>query len=344
MTTLLDPDSVGPWLAKYFRGCAARGLVAGIDDDDCAVMRWHHSLLVVTTDFLNATPIAIQLGIATYRALGELIVASNISDLCGTGARPQALLIGAMFRRCTPVTQFREFMSGVRRACQKWKTQLIGGDTKLGERDAFFGVAIGSAPSRRSLFLKNSARAGDLIWVSGHVGDCAAATVVLGGDMKDICPRGPLIQTITSPRLPLEKSKAVSSLMLGRGGIDISDGLRVSLARMASASDVGAKIALDQIPVSPAVTKISRALQVPPWSFAFASGGDFQFLVTTSSRAKTQMRRLGFFEIGSVTDSRVLRFTETGKKVALPEIGHEDRRSTDFCSEIRTIVEELKQC
>src|SRR6266540_2926574 len=88
----LDPDDVPAWLAKLWSANSDSGVIAGVNQDDCAVLSFGDELLVATIDFLNANPIALQLGIGDLYDLGRLLIASNLSDLCGTGAIPKALL------------------------------------------------------------------------------------------------------------------------------------------------------------------------------------------------------------------------------------------------------------
>jgi thiamine monophosphate kinase len=88
----LDPDDVVAWLGKLWPSSGHPEIVAGVDEDDCAVLSLKEQLLVVTTDFLNASPIALQLGIGDLYDLGRLLVDVNLADLCGSGAKPAALL------------------------------------------------------------------------------------------------------------------------------------------------------------------------------------------------------------------------------------------------------------
>jgi hypothetical protein len=58
----LDPDTIIPWLTTAFPRNRWRGLLAGAGEDDCGVIRLGATIAVLSTDFLNATPIAEQLG------------------------------------------------------------------------------------------------------------------------------------------------------------------------------------------------------------------------------------------------------------------------------------------
>lgn len=338
-TERFDPDEMAPWLAGLWPTASRHpNIVAGVNDDDCAILQWDRQLLVITTDYLNAQPIATQLGIGTITDLGKLVVASNISDLCGSGAEPRALLIAAMMERHSSEAEFQNLMYGVRDEAARWGVPVIGGDTKVGLTTSILGVAIGSALSPSHLFLKNRCHAGDLLWCSGTLGSCSAAVAgFLRADMskewKDWARSAILI-----PALPLTKSRQLSAECLSAGGIDVSDGLGADVQKMCISSGVGVIIDAASIPVDPHVDEISSRLGVERWAFAFGSGGDFQFLVSTPRSAATKVSELGFSLIGEITADLDRRLRIGNGLVDLPTEGHRDVRDKSFCDEILTLI------
>jgi len=97
MSLKLNPDAVHSWLKKQLKEPLRSTIIAGCNDDDCAAIKVKKGILIISTDFLHSNPIATQLGIGDEWDLGRLTVAANLSDLCGSGAKPRALLIGTMF-------------------------------------------------------------------------------------------------------------------------------------------------------------------------------------------------------------------------------------------------------
>jgi thiamine-monophosphate kinase len=337
---LLDPDEMPAWIAKLWpAGQRARDIVAGVNDDDCAVLKWHGGYMIATTDFLNANPIALELGVGGMWDLGRLVVASNLSDLCGSGALPVALLIGITLPHGTTKAEFKELMRGVKFEADRHGVPVVGGDSKLGKSRALLAVAIGSAQSRKRLFLKNSAVAGDIIWVSGNLGSVAAA--VWGYKRADLSRRWKAWarNALLVPRLPLKTSQRISVKCLGHGGTDISDGFGADLFEMCKASEVGAVVNVGTIPIAPEVERVAKIAAVPAWRFAFASGGDFQFMVTTGKSARQQMRRFGLFEVGEITKDRALGLrTSSGEDLPFPIKGHRDHRRLTFTDEIDVLI------
>lgn len=339
MTILLDPDDTPNWTAALWQTLPP-WVLAGVNQDDCAVLNLTDSLIVITTDFVNANPILSQIEIGGLWDIGRLAVAANLSDLCGSGAEPRALLIGVMLPRNSMAADFEQVMLGVQYEAARWGIPVVGGDTKLGRHTTIFGVAIGSAQSSQNLFLQNRAIPGDVIWVSGFIGSCTAA--VLGLNRNDMSDDWLLWakSTILQPNLPVSQSRLLSQSLRGRGGTDISDGLGADLANLCRASGVGAIINAGTIPIEESATQIAEKMGVPPWALAFGIGGDFQFVVTTSPENPSEIESLGFVRIGEITeDPRLLLSFPGGRLAPLPIGGHRDAKPLSFTEEARALVE-----
>jgi thiamine-monophosphate kinase len=342
MSRQLDPDAMPTWLASIWpRSVLDPTVIAGVDEDDCAVLRLNKELIVLTVDYLNARPIGLQLGIATLADLGRLVVAITISDLCGTGAQPHSLLMGITMERGSSEEDFKSLMLGVRGESAKWGVSVIGGDTKIGNSRALLSVGIGTADSESHLFLKNRAKAGDLLWCSGPLGSCNAAAFGLqregmSSEWKDWAKSAILV-----PSIPLDKSRLLSQARLGKAGIDVSDGLGADLHRMCRASGVGVMLDSSAIPTDPRACELASKMGVEPWAFAFCGGGDFQFLVTTDQSAAGEVRQLGFHPIGEITATKDLMMRVGEGTIPLPNTGHRDARGLSFLDEIATLLESV---
>jgi thiamine-monophosphate kinase len=339
----LDPDNEPAWLASLWPSGDYPGVIAGINDDDCAVLSINGQLVIATTDFLNANPIAMQLGLGTLHDLGRLLVCANLSDLCGSGASPMALLVAITMEYGSTVSDFRQLISGVEEEASRWNIPVVGGDTKLGKSRAILAIAIGAAKSQRNLFLKNGALPGDTIWVSGDIGSCGAAVIGLTDGLMGESWRQWAGRAVLRPRLPLEQSRQVAEAGWGNAGTDISDGLGADLVDLCRASSVGAAIYAQDLPIAPEAVELAKALGIPPYRFAFSIGGDLQFLVTTRSSASTHMESLGFTSIGTVTAEKAVRLVAPdATSLLLTGNGHRDSRGLTFAEEIKHLLKELQ--
>jgi thiamine-monophosphate kinase len=337
----LNPEAMPAWLGVFCNDMNRKRVVAGIDEDDCAVIQLGNEQLVITSDFLNANPIVMEFGLGSYSILGELLVASNLSDLLGSGALPIAFMTSLTFRKQDATSSdFENFMNGVKKQLSKYDIPLVGGDTKLGNDNAFCGIAIGMRRKGTRLFLKNGAKPGDNIWVSGKIGSVGAAIDGLGkADMSEDWNKW-AERKIVVPRLPYKKSRRLAKLGLINSGTDLSDGLGADLYSLCRSSAVGAVIESDRIPLSSKVKTLSLKRGVEPWKYAFTVGGDFQFLVT--SEVNVNLREYGFTKIGEIIKETSFSLAVNGQSYELPTIGHSDFRVESFKSEVSILINNIK--
>ncbi len=336
---MLDPDNMPEWIrAVVSKEANYSYVLAWPNDDDCGVLEWSAPVLVATTDFLNSKPIALELGIGSYRDLGRLVVDVNLADLCGTAAEPVCLLIGCTMPRDSSRHMFEELMLGASEEAHRWQVPIIGGDTKLGDHLSIFGVGIGSAASSHALLLQAAAEPGDILWVSGPLGSCAAGVLALteldAAEWHSWAKRA-----ILEPQLPLYRSRQLARLGAGKAGCDISDGLGADVSRLCAASGVGVIVQASAIPFEPPTGRIAQLLGIPVWSVSLVMGGDMQFIATTSDAHRSTLEALGFKAIGRITPERTMLLELPGHElVPLPAAGHRDGRRVPFAQEIRQLL------
>lgn len=335
-----DPDNMHDWTSIFWNRAQYDNVLAGVNDDDCAVLKVKQENIIISVDYLNANPIAIELGVGTFRDLGKLVVAANLSDLCGTGATPIGFLVSIMLKKQTASKKnFVNFMSGVKEELLKHKIPLVGGDTKLGNADVFCGVAIGKREKGTRLFLKNAAVAGDKIWVSGNIGSVAASIDFLRSKRQNRLLKKWSQERITNPDLPLEKSRKLSKIKGINAGTDLSDGLGADLFSLCKASKVGAIIDVDKIPISKEVKLIADSNGVESWNYAFTIGGDFQFIVT--ARKGVELSKFGMTYIGDIQSNKTLYIRKEGVLRPFPKMGHRDVNIKSFGNEVASLLKNI---
>jgi thiamine-monophosphate kinase len=343
MNDFLDPDEIPQFLSTLWPLEQVGPLVlAGINDDDCAIIKLPHQFLVITTDYLNSSPIVLELGIGSFWDLGRLVVASNLSDLCSSGAEPIALMLAIMMKRGSNHDQFMEIIHGVKYELNRWGVPLIGGDSKLGASTSILGIALGSAEAQEKLFLRNRAKPDDLLWVSGNIGSCSAATLGLSKQGMPDNWQSWAKRALLDPQLPLHVSKCIYDAGIGNGGIDISDGLGADLCRLCKSSNVGAVVDVESLPTCEETKYLAHLENIPSWGFAFGSGGDFQFLVTTRSEHKYKANSFGLKLIGEITSEPNVMMRLNGELIPMPQKGHRDAHGMTFAQEVRFLIEEVR--
>lgn len=336
---LLHPDKIHNWLSKLYPAGKYKYVRKGINEDDCAILDLPQNQIVITSDYLNANPIAKEFGICTNWDLGRLLVAANLSDLCGTGAKPIAMLTSLMFNKGTTKIEFKEFIKGVKFELDKHKIPLVGGDTKLGTSNSFCGIAIGTATQKMKLFTKSAAKPGDLIWVSGELGSVSASVMGLSQKIMSKQWNKWATKILIEPNIPISKSLKISRSRIGNGGTDISDGLGENLYNLCEASNVGATVFALKIPINLNSIALAKQLKIPVWSFGLNIGGDFQFIATGRKKHEKKFRKMGLYCIGEITKAKTkILVLDQYKQIPLPRIGHTDYSIKNFSEEVDDLM------
>lgn len=319
---------------EFFRKNLPRndGLVASPGEDDCSVIQLPDQLLITTTDFVNSRPASFTLGIGDLDDIGYLAVIANLSDLLGTGATPVGFLLGVQLSVEHTEADYEKVLVGALRCLDEYGVPLLGGDTKKGPSLSVYGVGIGTANASTELFLSNRATPGDPILLSGPVGAFNAAVFALS---QSSCPaniREACVEAVLKPVLAVKVARDLSRTHLSRAGTDISDGLGADLSRLAQASRVGLLVSSKDIPLSPLAITVGKTFEIDPIKFAFATGGDYQFVATGPSVP-------GTYQIGKITqEDDGCTLEHLGRLLPFPTEGHDDSGMATFTDEIDELI------
>src|SRR5437868_13565203 len=203
----------------------------------------------------------------------------NLSDLAAMGARPRHYLLTTALPAAIGDDWVEKFAGGLAEDQRLYGIDLLGGDSVATDGPAVLSltaigeVAIG-AEIRRS-----GARPGDQIWVTGTIGDALRGLAILRGTYPSLPAeqRTALIRRfqLPDPRVALGPRLAgIAHAML-----DVSDGLVADLGHICEASQVGASVALADLPLSPAAQQIAAGTPDLPLRLATA-GDDYELLFT----------------------------------------------------------------
>ncbi|CAN5341671.1 thiamine-phosphate kinase [soil metagenome] len=258
------------------------GVQLGIGDD-CALLRLGRGMQLATScDMLVEGRHFLSTVKPEY--LGHKALAVNLSDLAACGARPLAFTLALSMPRAD-----EEFLAGFARGmfelADAHGCELMGGDTTQGPLNICITV-MGEVPAGAAL-LRSGARVGDLIYVSGMVGDARLAleafrgTRSLSGDTFD---RVRVAMEQPQPRVAL----GIALRGIATSAIDVSDGLLGDLAHVLSRSEVGARIDVDALPRSADMAAQPGALQ----RLCTLSGGDdYELIFTAAPRDADAVQR-----------------------------------------------------
>jgi len=279
-------------IERYFRhlGAVREDVVLGIGDDAALLRTAPGYELVQSTDSL-IEQVHFPAGSAA-RSLGHRALAINLSDLAAMGATPAWALLSLTLPQLDEAW-LGEFAVGFACLAREHAVALVGGNLSRGP----LGITVqlsGQVPQGRAL-RRGGGRPGDVIWVSGSLGDAAQglalrlagerAAAALPADAAD--PRSWLCARFEfpTPRVAL----GVALRTLASACIDLSDGLLADLPRLAAASGCGAELEIDRLPLSPALEAMGTD---SAWQRALAGGEDYELCFTASATRAKELRDL----------------------------------------------------
>jgi thiamine-monophosphate kinase len=290
--------------------------------DDCAVLApIENQNIVVTTDTLVA---GVHFPHQTdAKAIGHKAVAVNLSDIAAMGAKPSWLSLAITLPEVNELW-IKDFCAGVFELCDFYNVELIGGDTTQGPLSITI-TAQGITP-QDSYLQRSGAKAGDWLYVTGELGDAALALQHITGKVDIEVQAFDVIRT----KLDYPKPRVLAGQMLreyASSAIDLSDGLVSDLGHLCQASNVGANLVLDALPLSTIMR--DSLLQDDAIKLALSGGDDYELLFTVSEDNKvgmeTAMSHAGtpVSCIGQLNASHTITTTLNNKPISINTEGFE---------------------
>jgi thiamine-monophosphate kinase len=248
----------------------------GIGDDAAVLEVPPGQQLVVTTDTLVAgTHFRSD---APPRDLGHKSLAVNLSDLAAMGAEPAWFLLALTLPE-SDSQWLDEFALGIAELAERTEIALAGGDTTCGPLSVTI-TAMGLVDQGQAI-TRSGAAAGDLIVVSGLLGDAALALQIQSsGRSVD----EPLRRALDRPEPRLELGRRLRGL--ATAAIDISDGLTADLGHILRASGVGAEIDLADLPCSRALRQLDEQAR---YELQLTGGDDYELCFTLAAQRRSEL-------------------------------------------------------
>jgi thiamine-monophosphate kinase len=288
---------------------ARTGVVLGIGDDAALFAPRRGYQTILTCDwFLQGTHFLRDKHPAD--AVGWKCLARAVSDIAAMGGEPRCFLLSLALPETRTGRWLDEFLAGLRRAARKFECALAGGDTTRRREISINVTVVGEVRAGRAV-LRSGARAGDILFVSGRLGEAEMGLRALRRksriDKKDAVLRKHLYP---GPRVAL--GRWLSDNRMATAMMDLSDGLSTDLPRLCAASGVGARIEAAKIPavrVAPRHAAKSLSLNLA-LELALNGGDDYELLFTVrpgkARRLPRMFQGIPLTAIGEITRQRTL--------------------------------------
>ena len=270
-------------IARLFAPLAGPGGL-GLRDDAALIAPPAGMEIVATTD-------AIVAGVHYFpddppASVARKALRTNLSDLAAKGADPLGFLLTLALPPAVPAGWLEAFAAALGADCRAYAIDLLGGDTVRTPGPAMVSIAALGCVPRGAMVRRTGARAGELLYVSGTIGDAAIglklrADAAFAPDLAADA-RAELVSRYLEPRPRNALAGALREH--ASGGMDVSDGFVGDAAKMLAASGVSARVELASVPLSDAA-RAAIALDPSLLDTALTGGDDYELLASVPPRS-----------------------------------------------------------
>ncbi len=283
--------------------------------DDCAALSLP-GLTVLTTDAMIAG-VHFRCEWAPFSVLGQKAFAVNASDVAAMGAEPAFALLSLGVPQDFAVADLDAFFDGFIAAAQQMQTTLIGGNMSTAPVLMISVCLLGQTPHRP--VARSGAQVGDEVYVTGTPGDAALGLRLLTGQLSgeaDSAAVHHLKQRFLRPTARVSVGKELAAHHLATAMIDVSDGLLQDLGHLCEASQVGAVVDAQAVPLS---AGYRTCLGAQDWAPALAGGEDYELLFSASVTARPSIQAVAAHSGCAITRIGSLLPQADGVTVRLPD-------------------------
>ena len=274
--------------------------------DDCAVLHYPDSEVLVTTDMLMEG-VHFDLTYIDLQHLGYKSAMVNISDIFAMNGTPRQLTVSIALSKRFKVEDMEEFYSGLRMACDKWGIDIVGGDTTSSYTGLAISITCIGEARKEDIVYRNGAKDTDLICVTGDLGAAYMGLQLLERE-KSVYYQQVDEARKKNDKHALEELKGFQPDFAGkeyllqrqlqteaRGDIiarfrelnirptammDISDGLSSELMHICKQSNCGCRIYEKNIPIDYQTAVMAEELNMNVTTCALNGGEDYELLFT----------------------------------------------------------------
>ena len=262
-------------------------VVLGIGDD-CAATSLPPGHLLVTSKDLLIEDVHFCRSWTDMYSLGRKSAAVNLSDIAAMGAKACHLFLAVGLPTNMLPADIDDFTRGFLAETAAAGATLCGGDTCRSKGALIISVTVQGSIVAEQLVTRSGAQEGDLIYVSGTIGDSALALAQLQAGHQ---PHSFLAQRHHQPTPRLELGQQLAAAKLAHAMIDISDGLYSDLGHILIQSHCGAVIDQRNIPLSPTVQ--NHLDSAPADRELVCRGGeDYELLFTVGAKRQGEIEQL----------------------------------------------------
>jgi len=252
-------------------------------------------------------------------SVGWKCLARAVSDIAAMGGTPRCFLLSLALPDSHTGRWLDLFLGGLRRASRKFRCPLAGGDTTRRNEILMNITVLGEVRTGHAV-LRSGARAGDVLYVTGRLGEAELGLQIVRRSSRAARPKNPITRKHLYPEPRLALGPWLVKKGLATAMMDLSDGLSSDLSRLCAASAVGALLQKTKLP-QVRMPEASRENGRIPLQLALHGGDDYELLFTVSPRKAKLLPKsfegVSLTAIGEIIQKRELLLVDENGQVTL---------------------------
>ena len=298
--------------------------------DDAAVIDLGDEVLLLTSDMLTEG-VDFDLSYFPLKHLGYKAVVRGVNDILAMNGRPEQITVSLGVSAKISVEALDDLYEGMEAACAELGVDIVGGDTTASMNGLIINISVVGRAKKEDVVYRSGAKEHDLICITSNLGAAYMGLHLLEREkrvLKDIENPEPkfagheyLLERYLKPRARQNVLKALEEQGIRPTSmIDLSDGLASDLRQICLASQCGARIYLERIPIARQTSELAEEMHIDPVVAALNGGEDHELMFTVPISCQEKIMALGLVDvIGHITreEAGVILVTPDGEGIAL---------------------------
>ncbi len=290
-----------------------KSTVTGVGDDAAVIDTGGEKYTLVSTDVL-IEGVHFDMAYTPLMHLGYKSAVVNFSDMAAMNGTPTQIVVALGISSKYTLEALEEFYAGIKKACEHYHVDFVGGDTSSSVHGLFISVTVIGEVAKNKIAYRKGAKPGDILCVTGDLGGAYIGLLLLEREKKvfqanpDMQPEMTGKEYILERQLkPEARTDIVKKLhekdVVPTAMIDISDGLASEALHIASSSDIGIVIYEERVPIDQNTFDTAREFDLIPSLAALNGGEDYELLFTVAQKDYEKIKDMpGVSIIGYTTE------------------------------------------
>lgn len=266
--------------------------IKGVGDDAAVISISEQEVMLVTTDLL-LEGIHFNLMYTPLMHLGYKAVMINLSDIFAMNGKAEQITVSIAVSNRFPLEALEELYAGIKKACDYYKVDLVGGDTSSSLSGLVISISAIGRANKSDVVYRSGAKENDLLVVSGDLGGAYMGLQLLERE-KEVFKANPSMQPdlegndyLLERQLKPEARQDIIHFLKElevkpTSMIDVSDGLASEIFHLSKASKLGCTIYDEKIPIDAKTSMAALDFNMDPVTCALNGGEDYELLFTVS--------------------------------------------------------------